>query len=1600
MDSGLKKVLRAVSLELRHTLEGTYNERGEFHPGDLEDRLNALGVWRDRPAKPLSELGHLPDEDKEARRVVDAYLAFRAEAGVGQGEAVAEFVRESAYTWANRLLCLRCMEARSIIDEVILQKEVYGWRSMVHNRLGRQDPALLAAPDEGLFVVLSREFELRARELPVLFNPKAPAIALRPSLAALKKCIGLLSGTEKAGSNGTATDAVFAAPDALGWAYQYWNAEEKDRVFEKVRTERGAKIEGADIIPATQLYTEPYMVKFLVQNSLGALWMGMHPDSNLADGWEYYVRDADRVPVEQKGVQAITFLDPACGSGHFHLEAFDLLYAMYEEEGNLSEPEVICAAILNHNLYGVDIDERAVQIAQAALWMKAKEVAWDLAPVVVTEFHHHFVATNIRLPRGKDHLETFLRKHPEDLPLRPALETVFEGLENAHELGSLLQLEEPVEKELRFLRGKQEEVQQEGFQSALFAEMGKPQQGKLPVGVESYAAWKDKVLSQLRGDFETESEAADLAHAFFGQSAGKGLALFDILARRYDVVGANPPYMGFYNMGHIVKPYIENRFEAGKGDLYAAFIIRCHEFANERGRVAMVTMNKWMTLPTYAPLRDNRTSSEDRPLAKGLLYQSTLEVLADLGSYAFSLDNKLHYGVQVAVFIFCSHVPNQETLSTFIDLRSLPDPDSKERQLRTRVLGSNRKVRWTAFRSLPKSRVMLSARPELLTLFQSSPTWDGNEFESSFAVARRGLDTCDVTRWVKFWWELPIDGIALSHKESWKPYVRHVRSSHGSKWGGKFIYAVKWKQNGRDIRAYGKAIIPNEEFYFLPGATFSRIGQVLSARVLPEYTLVSDSGSGVYSSKFSPHVIVSLLNSRIAVALLRLINPTLNFQTGDINALPTPVNIEHLSTIEPLSRACLASKERLAELDPIEFDFEHQLLRLGSLPELPAKIMLEECVYVALKGMLDDVAETSFVGPETGAGVRISPEVGPIATDLPLLKGCIDLPDSGLLTAIPEPLFQQASNVECRTLSPEEQELLKQHLQSAYAAGPGAEVEPPEVIDLEEELDDESSQITMPMETFIEELAAKVQIHPISTYWLLREGIEQEQWRCVSLEKWFTINYFTVTILRLLGHRWPRQIEAREPLPVWADKDGIIPISSGGHGEATLYDRVKECITDDFPNGNTNHIEREFADIVDEPLADWLNGSFFVRHVSQFKKRPIAWQLETKTSARGRGDPAFSCLIYYHRLDADLLPKIRSQYIRDLRRGYETEQRTLRLMSSRTADQDARLLQLDGWLDELNAFAEKLEQVSGSGFGDSPAVQAQLRQHAIDDAMQSLKAVWLRRLADVVTGGPLRDWQHRAEETGIHPELGDWIAAAMGTLHHQCASVGAKSPQAGKLKTDPDARSLAAVIGTQSVQMVKQAISLACDVWFGDLDSHVLRPALDEINELKAQVTEQEEKLNDLGAHETRARYDVEQAIKSLKARIKKLTKARNEQRKKAKELREHIEGWTYPEAAGWTEWLGTQPLFDRFASSDGQKSQPRTIADFVAQESRYDPDINDGVRVNIAPLQKAGLLAADVLAAKDVDKAIADRADWRADERRWCREGKLPRPGWWRLEG
>lgn len=667
-----KKTLKALVLDLRHLLEGTYNGNGKWQAGDLEQRLAAIGVRRDRDPIPADELPHLSPEDRKAREIVDVYLALRRDAWISYAEAIAEFVRETAYTWANRLLALRCMEARELIDEVILQKEVYGGRSLEHHRLAQRRPELCTGEDDGLFASLDKVFAEQSKRLPLLFDPIAPGIALRPSPAAIKRCIALLSGKETVKNQEPASDDLFKAPDGLGWAYQYWNTEEKDRVFERVRIQKGAKIEGADIVPATQLYTEPYMVKFLVQNSLGAIWMEMHPKSRLHEEWEYFVPFADRAPVEKKPVQEISFFDPACGSGHFLLEAFNLFCTMYEEEGKQTEPSEICRSILERNLYGTDIDERAVQIAEAVLWMKAAEKAFQFPGA-----NTNLVASNIRLPKGKDHLKEFLAKNPQDSPLKPALEIILDGMERADELGSLLQITRPVEKELQQLKSRHDALQSNG--DKVQQEMFKPTliQGRLPFGVESYKEWKQKTLAALKSHFATESESADLVQSFFGRSAGQSLLLLDLLSRRYDVVAANPPYMGSKNMGPVLKKYVERHYPLGKRDLYAAFILRCLELATDRGRVAMVTQQSWMFLRSFADLR----AAEDPDSSfQGLLRETTIEALAHLGPGAFGeISGEV---VNTVLFSLTKAAPDSDHRLTAFRLIGPKSPEEKDRLLR------------------------------------------------------------------------------------------------------------------------------------------------------------------------------------------------------------------------------------------------------------------------------------------------------------------------------------------------------------------------------------------------------------------------------------------------------------------------------------------------------------------------------------------------------------------------------------------------------------------------------------------------------------------------------------------------------------------------------------------------------------------------------------------------------------------------------------------------------------------------------------------------------------------------------------------------------
>jgi hypothetical protein len=1232
-----KGTLKAITLELRRELEGRYDARGIWQPGDLERRLASLGVWRDRPSKPVDELPRLTAEDGEARRVIDAFIDNRRESGKGREAAISEFVRGAAYTWANRLLALRCMEARGLIDEVILQKDAYGGRSLLHNRLAKKEPERCAGEDEGLFAALFDEFARRAEELPLLFDPRSPEVALRPSIAALKRCVGLLSGRISLKGQETAIEDVFTAPDALGWTYQYWNTDEKTRVFEKLKNNTG-KIDGIEIIPATCIYTDPYIVRFLIQNSLGAIWMGMHPDSHLADTWEYYARGADRRPVVKKPLANITVLDPACGSGHFLVEAFELLYAMYLEEGALTNPAQICASILERNLYGIDIDERAIQVAALALFMKAKEKAADFKPRRV-----NLVATNIRLPANKDHLDAFLAKHPEDAPLKNALLAVFLGLAHADQLGSLLQIEEPLDRELRHLRGEQLASERKAAAGSLFG----------PRTDEEWVAWKREALARLQMHFSAESQGADLATAFFGEAATKGLSLIDLLARRYDVVAANPPYASFRNVDELLAGFLRDCYPKSPTDTYSAMLWRALDLLVPGGRLAFVTQDGMLLLPSLSELRHR------------LLTSTQIDVVVHLGPRAFADVS----GEKVSVALTVAHLVEPFRPPMWVRLVNRDDKASALKQAISSGTGivSNGLLQTEYLRTRGKQWLYFAPR-RLVDILANQQTLE------TLALVKQGVITGDNDRYIRYWWEVPRIG------KRWRWYFFN---SDDIVWGaaGLPIHVIDWRDE-----ATWRFIRPRaEELRFREGIAFGRRGKDFRATRLPSTCLfdVSASSALFHSKRFEPWLL-AYLSSPLIAALLRALNVSLMFLIQDVAGVPVPADIDDDD------RAALANDGQ-------------RLLNLRA----------------------------------DGAGRELfSASFQPRGEDAPPKRTA----EEALILSNIDHVVEKILG-----LTPGEAEALRD-LASAVVSTEGADAdrEP-----------DEPALVENPSEQ-VADLVSHL-------------------------------------AMRILGHTWP--VPPAESVSIEADGDGIVPLTEGT-GEPTLATRIRSALPETE--------SRTLAVKLGMSLDDWLLHGFFKRHVSQFKKRPAVWHIQSEAASRGtrsgrgpRKTPAFACLVYCGRVDSDLIPKLRSQYVGPLRKRLDTELMGLERLANRTPDQDARRLELELKVQELKSFDARLEQVLFNGFG------------------------------------------------------------------------------------------------TQA------------------LDANPNEP-------------------------------------------------------------------------------------LDNWSSREGRARAPETRDAFVAQERRYAPDPNDGVRVNIAPLQRAGVLAVDVLAAKDVEKAIADRAEWRESERRWCREGRLPQPGWW----
>ena len=615
--------LRARLLEdLHEATESTYRLAVRMRDADLDE---AAGTKRARLEAWVAEQMRADKAAKGA--TVRTAEDFRREAE-----------KQAAYTLLNRLVLLRLMEAPAPSGNPLRSPPVVtgGWESRGYLDFREIAPALVRNDEtEGYAFLLQMVFEDLATDLPGLYGLPGIADLIPIPPATLRHVVDEL---DKPALASCWTDDM-----TLGWVYQYWNDPEREALDAKINA--GGKIQPHEIASKTQMFTERYIVDWLLQNSLGPMWLAMckkngwRPEVE-ANGtleqleerriawrakreadevpltelmplytdeerhWAYYLPQAipeDAVTHAPNSLRELKLLDPAVGSGHFLVVALDMLTALYQEEARhrntVRQPEwadrAVVEHILTHNLHGIDLDPRAVQIAAAALWLKAQQTA----PGAIPE-HLNLVASNLHLARLPDDDPTLveLRREVERETGIPAqlTDTIVHALRGADHLGSLLKVSSAVDKAVKEYEDGL--TRQLAAQGVLFEGVSDQ---KASVGLKTNQA---TVLQLLERFLARHTSGDDLGLRLRGEQLAAGVRFLRIVYEgTYHLVVANPPYQGTNKLSST--EYLVKHYPVGKGDLYAAFLLRGLEFVGKGGVSAMLTMRNWMFIKQYTNLR-------------------------------------------------------------------------------------------------------------------------------------------------------------------------------------------------------------------------------------------------------------------------------------------------------------------------------------------------------------------------------------------------------------------------------------------------------------------------------------------------------------------------------------------------------------------------------------------------------------------------------------------------------------------------------------------------------------------------------------------------------------------------------------------------------------------------------------------------------------------------------------------------------------------------------------------------------------------------------------------------------------------------------------
>jgi len=815
-------------------------------------------------------------------------------------EGFGQVMEAVAYTWFNRLLAIRYMEVHDYFD--------HGCR-VLSNPNGHAEPEILekatsvdlpglnqdeivnlkldGTKDEQIYrkLLIAQCNDLH-RAMPFLFEKidDETELLLPENLlqsdSIVRKLVNEIDESE------------WQEIEIIGWLYQFYISEKKDQVIGKV-------VKSEDIPAATQLFTPNWIVKYMVQNSLGAQWLATYPDSGIREAMEYYIAPAEQTAEVQAQIdaitpkeldpEAITLIDPAVGSGHILVEAYDLFRAIYLERGYTKREAA--RAILTKNLFGLDIDDRAAQMAGFALLMKAcaddRTVlrkpphlnvsalqdsgglnADELAKALLPQERFEMVPSGDLWPDTVAQ-PTLAAKQPTS-PEAKAIKALVNLFDGAKTFGSLITVPDAVMQSLPLL-------------DALLA-------------------------TPLTGDLYLRQAQED------AQEALKPLVeQARLLGGRYDCVVANPPYIGGKGMNPRLKKYLQDNYADVKSDVFAAFIVRDTLFAKPNGQLGFMSPFVWMFISSYEKLRGF------------LLDEKTITSLVQLEYSGFD-------GATVPICTFTiANSHNPDFKGGYVRLSDFRGSENQAPKTREAVANPNCGWFFRAsaadFEKIPGSPIAYWLSEGILKSFGE------NEKIGDYSPGSFGMSTGDPS--VIFqWFEVPHNKILFGSESSKlfcekTPFAPYDKGGDFRRWFGNRCHVINWKNDGEGVKSNGKSAVRNHKNFCLPHVSWTLVTSGLfSCRSFEKGFLLDTASNAIYDKGNIGHqVLNSLLNSSYIKFISPAINPTLNFSCGVVDKLPFSKKL--LDRLEDISDI-VTRLERLSASDwdsqEISWDFKRSAL--------------------------------------------------------------------------------------------------------------------------------------------------------------------------------------------------------------------------------------------------------------------------------------------------------------------------------------------------------------------------------------------------------------------------------------------------------------------------------------------------------------------------------------------------------------------------------------------------------------------------------------------------------------------------------------------------